>query len=339
MSSYSAFSLRNVVEPITSFVDHYRFLSNFYPCAIEYNGYVWADSESAYQAMKSTDPQIHEQFAAIRSPGVAKRLGKTIDMRPDWDDVKYTIMHDIVRAKFDQHPELAKLLMQTGYAKIEEGNHWGDTTWGISPAGSGIGENALGNILMTIREQLVLKLPVDENRIYTGIGSRSTPPEVYEQMIEFAVNVGHRGWCLRSGGADGADSAFELGAIQSMGARHIYLPWAEFNGRHSTLCQSESYTYPIAARVHPQWARLRPGARSLMARNVHQVMGDSKFQSNSAFVICWTPDGCSSASEYSIKTGGTGMAIYIADTLGIPVFNLKNRDALDRAYEFALTLQ
>ena len=71
-------------------------------------------------------------------------------MRPDWEQVKTGIMEEIVRAKFTQHPELAALLLATGDTVLVEGNHWGDTCWGVDTR-TGRGENHLGKILMKVR--------------------------------------------------------------------------------------------------------------------------------------------------------------------------------------------
>lgn len=324
------------VPVIRSFTDENRFLSNFYPAVFLYNGYKWPHAEAAYQAMKSTDPKIHESFVRMTNPGEAKRAGKLVELRPDWERVKLQIMRDIVNAKFDQNPHLQKMLLATGYAIIEEGNTWGDTIWGICPPGSGIGDNALGVILMATRERLVWALPVDYSRIYAGIGSRETPPEILEDMVTIATIAGRDGWCLRSGGADGADSAFEHGAVLGNGARHIFLPWAEFNNRTSPRNSPPDVAFEMASHVHVRWPALRPGARSLIARNMQQILGDEEGfgMFKSKCVICWTPDGCDTAEKYTAKTGGTGSAIFLASTLNIPIFNLKNKGAYDDALEF-----
>ena len=85
------------------------------------------------------------------NPSEAKRTGRKVKLRPDWEDVKINEMRNIVRAKFSQNPELAEKLIQTGDAHLEEGNTWGDRTWGTV---NGSGQNLLGKILMEIRETL-----------------------------------------------------------------------------------------------------------------------------------------------------------------------------------------
>jgi cytolysin (calcineurin-like family phosphatase) len=135
------------------------------------------------------------------------------------------------------------------------------------------------------------------------------------------------GWTLRSGGAEGADLAFERGAN---GTGHIYLPWQGFNG-HELIAhnrsQPQSEAYNIAAQFHPAWDRCSQGAKRLHARNVHQVLGDDVTNPIlSKFVVCWTPDGSGS--------GGTGQAIRIAQHYGVPVIDTGAQDGADRLIAF-----
>ena len=87
------------------------------------------------------------------NPGKSKDMGRRVPLRSDREDVKYGIMEEIVRAKFTQHPELAVRLLATGDKVLVEGNHWGDTCWGVDVR-TGQGENNLGKILMRVREEL-----------------------------------------------------------------------------------------------------------------------------------------------------------------------------------------
>lgn len=127
-------------------------------------------------------------------------------------------------------------------------------------------------------------------------------------------------WWLRSGGAKGADQAFEAGAS---GKADIYLPWPGFESKQiGKLTRPTKLAYRIASDHHPVWFRLQAGVRALLARDVHQVLGDD-CRSPSEFIVCWTPDGATTSEETSISTGGTGLAIRVADTYRIPVWNLK----------------
>ena len=160
------------------------------------------------------------------------------------------------------------------------------------------------------------------DRCYTGIGSRETPARMLEQLRALAAALARAGFTLRSGGALGADTAFEQGARSVDGARmQIYLPWQGFNGNLSALYTVEQRAFEVARRVHPAWPRLSPAARKLHGRNCYQVLGLS-LDAPSRFLVCWTSDGCESARTRSAKTGGTGTAIELAEGHGVPVFNL-----------------
>lgn len=144
-------------------------------------------------------------------------------------------------------------------------------------------------------------------RYYTGVGSRETPQEILSIMTRIARCLKDRGYILRSGGAIGADSAFAAGAD---GAVEVWRP------EHATDLAQE-----IASKYHPVWGRLNPYVRKLHGRNVFQVLGYD-LSTPSEFLICWTPDGCTSHAQRSIKTGGTGTAISIASAYGVTVSNL-----------------
>lgn len=140
-----------VTPPILEFKDEYSFLSNFYPATFVWNFIMWPNSEAAYQAAKSSDRKVWLDFAQMKNPAQAKRAGKTVDVRSDWNEVKVGIMRDIVFQKFYQNPVLRTQLLATNDAHLEEGNLWKDVFWGVCPPGSGIGKNHLGNILMEVR--------------------------------------------------------------------------------------------------------------------------------------------------------------------------------------------
>lgn len=136
---------------ISEFTGEHRFLSNFYPAIIEINGWQFPSAEHAYQAAKSLNPIVWRQFQHGKefiTAGQAKRLGSRIQIRCDWNSVKLGIMREIVECKFEQNPNLLYLLIMTNPVELIEGNHWGDTFWGVC---KGKGENHLGQILMGVR--------------------------------------------------------------------------------------------------------------------------------------------------------------------------------------------
>ena len=133
---------------ILGFSGEYRFLSNFHPVAINYGGHIYGSTESAYQAAKCKNPEEAKTFVGI-SPGVAKRKGRAIELREDWNAIKDSVMMELTLLKY-QNKELAEQLLQTGNAYIEETNVWHDMYWGVD-AKTGKGKNKLGIILMTVR--------------------------------------------------------------------------------------------------------------------------------------------------------------------------------------------
>ena len=137
---------------ITSFRGDYDFLSNFYEDGIDYNGIHYLNNEAAFQAQKCLTDEEKWEFAYL-SAAKAKRKGRQVSLRADWEQVKIGIMEEIVRCKFTQNPHLADRLLKTGSRKLVEGNTWHDTCWGVD-ASTGEGENHLGEILMKIREEL-----------------------------------------------------------------------------------------------------------------------------------------------------------------------------------------
>ena len=142
---------------ITEFRGTYAFLSNFYQAPVHYRGYLYANNEAAFQAQKTTNPKIRLQFCFphMKNAADAKKLGRRIELRHDWESIKLSCMYEICLAKFMQHPELAEALLRTDDCELIEGNTWGDRYWGTVDAH---GENQLGQILMDIRKKLQMQI-------------------------------------------------------------------------------------------------------------------------------------------------------------------------------------
>lgn len=134
---------------IDSFQGDYRWLSNFEPVDVVFEGILYPSVEHAYVAAKVLDRTTREYIAQLPTPGAAKRAGRALKLRPDWELVKLDVMECLVRQKF-QHVRLRRLLMSTVGMEIVEGNTWGDTFWGVC---SGVGENHLGKIIMQVRSE------------------------------------------------------------------------------------------------------------------------------------------------------------------------------------------
>jgi hypothetical protein len=165
-------------------------------------------------------------------------------------------------------------------------------------------------------------------KFYTGVGSRETPVPILQLMHNVAYKLRNEDWILRSGGADGADTAFEQGAYTAVchgnvvwyeGSAEIYLPWRGFGDSDSSLYHeslppsSVKKAVDIAKSIHPNWAACSSAARKLHARNVYQVLGKD-CGTPSKFLVCWT--------EFGLRKGGTRTAIVLAERYEVPVYNL-----------------
>ena len=138
-------SMENI---IAEFRGKYFFLSNFYSAPVTYLGKTFKNNEAAFQSAKC--PERSDEFLNL-NPSDAKKLGRHVPLRNDWEAIKEVVMYDICRAKFTQNQDLAQLLIETGSATLIEGNTWGDRVWGVC---DGAGENRLGKILMQIRAEM-----------------------------------------------------------------------------------------------------------------------------------------------------------------------------------------
>lgn len=148
------------------------------------------------------------------------------------------------------------------------------------------------------------------DKFYAGIGSRETPDWVLNVMTKIAHKLDSDGFILRSGGAKGADSAFELGALR----KEIFIA---NDATTDSLVHAEEY--------HPRWDILSEYAKRLQARNSMILLGKN-LDAPVKFVICWTKN--------AKITGGTGQALRVCNDLNIPIFNLANQDTKDRLYKY-----
>jgi hypothetical protein len=156
---------------------------------------------------------------------------------------------------------------------------------------------------------------VEDYAAYAGIGSRETPGNILGLMRGIARMLADRGYTLRSGGAKGADQAFEYGTPVLV-QMEIFVPWHGFERRPQTIPDSKlalGEARSIAEKFHPNWEACSEGARKMHTRNTFQVLG-ADCHTPSKFVVCWTKDGKAS--------GGTGQTLRIAEAHKIPIYNL-----------------
>lgn len=137
--------------------EEYGCFSNFYPCKIEYDGISYKNSEAAWQAQKTLDLSKRVEFSSL-SGTQAKKNGRSVLLREDWENVKYELMVDILKAKFSQNKNIKQILLSTGDATlIENTTGWHDNTWGDCrcPKCKNIkGKYLLGKALMETRKEL-----------------------------------------------------------------------------------------------------------------------------------------------------------------------------------------
>jgi len=139
------------MDKITAFVGEYRWLSNFWPSPVWLSDEVYSTVEHAYQAAKTLDLETRKMFQRQSvSAAVAKRLGRGLVIREDWEGLKMEVMRSLLIQKFT-NTHLTDLLISTGDMEIIEGNWWGDTFWGVC---KGEGQNHLGRLIMEIRSTL-----------------------------------------------------------------------------------------------------------------------------------------------------------------------------------------
>ena len=155
-------------------------------------------------------------------------------------------------------------------------------------------------------------------KFVAGIGSRKTPEPVLELMEAFGAELATCGYILRSGACRGPDQAFERGCDSVGGDKRIYVPWKGYEGVYSEDLPRIQIGYTnealeIAKKYHPNWDALSSGGQTLMARNVHIILGKD-LKTSAAFVLCWTQNGSGS--------GGTGQGIRIARDYMIPVYDM-----------------
>lgn len=131
---------------IDKFIGKYRFLSNFWPAGIWFEGRAFYSVEAAYQSTKRDDEHYKKVLGWTVDPRKAKALAKGLKRPAN----SLEIMETLVRQKFSIEP-LRRQLLETHGQELVEGNTWGDTFWGVC---NGVGENHLGKILTKVREEM-----------------------------------------------------------------------------------------------------------------------------------------------------------------------------------------
>lgn len=173
-------------------------------------------------------------------------------------------------------------------------------------------------------------------KYYAGIGSRETPIHILDLMTKASASLEKQGYVLRSGGAPGADWAFQQG-VKNQSMMEIYIPWEGYQGMLETpytpyiYCKrvnkemATEYTKLIWEKRGRNWNALKFPIKALMTRNTYQILGANPgITQQSQFVLCWCPviDG--------IPQGGTAQAVIMAQHFNRPVLNMFNSDIVAR---------
>jgi ribA/ribD-fused uncharacterized protein len=137
--------------------EKYACFSNFYKCKVIFDGLVFSSSEAAWQSQKTSHKIIRKIFQN-KEPAEAKKLGRQVPLRSNWEDIKYQLMVDVCYAKFSQNNDLKQILLSTNQEElVENTTGWHDNIWGNCdcPRCQSIkGQNLLGKALMEVREKL-----------------------------------------------------------------------------------------------------------------------------------------------------------------------------------------
>lgn len=142
------------------FCGEYVFLSNFYPCKIKAWGLEFNSVEILFQASKCANEEDRLKFVnfSAEESGKAKRLGRKIKLRSNWEDVKLSYMRHLLELKF-KNEDLKSMLISTGDEELIEYNYWNDTFYGVC---NGVGSNHLGKLLMELRTNLINQINLEK---------------------------------------------------------------------------------------------------------------------------------------------------------------------------------
>ena len=138
--------------------------SNYFTSEFDYKGVHFHSAEAAFQGMKGGSLECLQEFAMM-SPSDAKKAGRSVELRPDWEQIKDQVMYEVCLAKFMQNPQMASTLLKTDDMTIvEDTTGWHDNYWGICccpKCATKVKKNMLGCILMGVRRDIKAMLKED----------------------------------------------------------------------------------------------------------------------------------------------------------------------------------
>lgn len=137
-------------DSIIGFTGPFAFLSNLYPSPLEWENFLFPAVENAFQAAKTNDSEARRHLSEM-SPDESAAFGRTVALRPDWEEVKLSVMAEMLLLKFEI-PALRRRLIASHPSTLVNDAWWGDRFWGVT---RGVGENHLGRLLMDLRGRLI----------------------------------------------------------------------------------------------------------------------------------------------------------------------------------------
>lgn len=168
------------------------------------------------------------------------------------------------------------------------------------------------------------------NKSYVGIGNPDTPYTVQTQITGLAKKLEEMGYTLRTDGGQGGSEAFVKGASSLI---EIIIPWKKFNGQEAGFFKTLPEAFDIVRKFAPAFDSMKEVVQKILASKAHLVLGTDLTQP-AKFIICWSSDGLEDGKKRTAKSGFVGTPISLATANDIPVFNLKNPDAIDRLKQF-----
>lgn len=151
--------MKQVLDMIDDFSGKWECLSNFYMSEFVVNNIRYSSVVHAMQSSKTTDEFYSTTIRNASTPWEAKRLGRIIQIREDWDFIRPSLLKQFVTAKFTDNPLLRGVLLSTGSEELVYKNRSGDTFEGVY---KGMGQNRLGICLMQLRDEFVLEEILDQ---------------------------------------------------------------------------------------------------------------------------------------------------------------------------------
>jgi ribA/ribD-fused uncharacterized protein len=318
---------------IRKFTGMYEALSNFFECIVQMDGVLYPSVEHAYQAAKTLNKEERIPFQNCTSRE-SKAMGKTLDLRADWINYKYRVMEDLLRQKFsDLNPELMRLLLDTRGNELVEGNYWHDNIWGSCTCSKckDTGDNALGKLLMKIRQELLTDDVIDSllrARTIGFVGSRMCTEAQLKRLGGVAGWVACTGRMGVSGGCEGADQRaadkFVQYGVQS--EFHVHMPWKQYCSKHMV---PDGCTYDVWDQL-PQEVRedalwLASQANDFMTNKYPKLFGRNALIVMQSDVLVYAINGDST---------GTNHDVAIAKDIGVPVINVCDADEWEFVSEF-----